>query len=140
MVVPSASPQPPQLVSELFDSALVAWDRIKLQECFTQANIDVILNNPLCHRRQPDFWAWHHDKMGVFTVRSAYRMLIMQRALSENAVCFVRRGVVILVAGHGALKGMNFLFGGSQSTHCHRHMFFTTEIWLIMANGFMWSP
>ena len=89
--VPSARPHSPQLVSELIDSTSAAWDRIKLQECFTQANIDVILNNPMCHWSQPDFWAWHHDKMGVFTVRSAYRMLIMRCALSENEARSNRR-------------------------------------------------
>ena len=83
--IPSVARHPPQLVTELIDHTSIAWDRAKLQEFFTQADIDVILNIPLCNRSQLDFWAWHHDKKGVFTVRSAYRMLIMRRALSENA-------------------------------------------------------
>ena len=78
-------------MSELIDSTSAAWDRIKLQELFTLVDIDVILNIPLCHRSQPDFRAWHHDKTRVFTVRSAYRMLIMWRALSENAARSNRR-------------------------------------------------
>jgi len=55
--VPSARPHSPQLVSELIDSTSAAWNRIKLQEFFTQVDIDVILNIPLCHRSQPDFRA-----------------------------------------------------------------------------------
>jgi hypothetical protein len=39
---------------------------------------------PLCNGRQPDFWAWHHDKKEIFTVRSAYRMLITRHVLMEN--------------------------------------------------------
>ena len=89
--VPSARPHSPQLVSELIDSTSAAWNRIKLQEFFTQVDIDVILNIPLCHQSQLDFWAWHHDKTGVFTVRSAYRMLIIWRTLSENTARSNRR-------------------------------------------------
>jgi len=84
-LVPGARPHPPKLVSELINSTPVAYDRIKLQELFTQGDIDVILNIPLCHRSQPDFRACHHDKTGVFVVRFACRMLIMRRALSKNA-------------------------------------------------------
>jgi hypothetical protein len=84
-LVSSARPHPPQLVSELIDSTSAAWDQIKLQELFTLVDIDVILNIPLCHQSQPDFRAWHYDKTGVFIVRSADRMLIMRRALSDNA-------------------------------------------------------
>lgn len=89
--VPRAVPHPPQFVSELIDHTSATWDRSKLQEVFTQVDIDVIINISLCNRRQPDFWAWHHDKMGVFTVRSAYRMLITRRVLLENAARSNRR-------------------------------------------------
>ena len=65
----------------------------------------MILNIPLCNRSQHDFWAWHHDKKGVFTVRSAYRMLIMRHDLSENTSRSNRKGVDIFVEGHGAFIG-----------------------------------
>jgi hypothetical protein len=71
-------------VSELIDHTSAAWDWAKLQKFFMQADINVILNISMYSRSQPDFWAWHHDKKGVFTVCFAYRMLIMRRASSEN--------------------------------------------------------
>lgn len=39
-------------------------------------DIEMILNNPMSLRRQPDFWARHYEKTCVFSVRSAYRMLV----------------------------------------------------------------
>jgi hypothetical protein len=70
---------PPQLVSELIDVFNVAWDRDMLQKKFLPMDRDLILSIPLSTRRQDDFWAWHYDKEGVFSVRSAYRMLIDTR-------------------------------------------------------------
>ena len=55
---------PPQLVSELIDHTSATWDVAKLQEFFTNANREAIMTIPLCNRRQPDFWAWHHDRTG----------------------------------------------------------------------------
>jgi hypothetical protein len=70
---------PPQLVSELIDVFNVAWDRDMLQKFFLPMDRDLILSIPLSTRQQDDFWAWHYDKKGVFSVRSAYRMLIDMR-------------------------------------------------------------
>jgi hypothetical protein len=39
-------------------------------------DIDAIIHIPLSMRRQEDFWAWHHETNGIFTVRSAYRMMV----------------------------------------------------------------
>ena len=50
-----------------------------LQTYFTPADVKAILNIPLCTRRRADFWAWHHEKKGVFSVRSAYRMLVINK-------------------------------------------------------------
>lgn len=40
---------------------------------------EVISNIPICTRRQDDFWAWHYEKSGIFSVRSAYRMLVVNK-------------------------------------------------------------
>jgi hypothetical protein len=40
---------------------------------------EVIVNIPLSTRRQSDFWAWHYDKIDIFTVRSTYRMLVFRK-------------------------------------------------------------
>jgi hypothetical protein len=71
--------QPPQLVSELIDNYNVAWDSQKLQTFFLPMDRELIMSIPLSTRQQDDFWAWHYDKSGVFSVRSAYRMLVEMR-------------------------------------------------------------
>jgi hypothetical protein len=42
-------------------------------------DVEVISGIPLSMRCQNDFWAWHYERKGVFSVRSAYRMLVMNR-------------------------------------------------------------
>lgn len=77
--VPSNLPDKPHLVSDLIDHTAAAWDQFKLLRFFTPAGREVVANIPICTSRQEDFWAWHYDKKGMFTVRSAYRMLISKR-------------------------------------------------------------
>jgi hypothetical protein len=43
-----------------------------------------ILNITLCTRRQSDFWAWNYDPKGMFSIRSAYRMMINTKINKEN--------------------------------------------------------
>jgi hypothetical protein len=61
---------------------MATWDREKLMESFTP--MDVIMSIPLSTRRQEDFWAWHLEKRGVFSVRSAYKMLAHRKFLARN--------------------------------------------------------
>jgi hypothetical protein len=74
--IASLSGDPPQLVSDLINVTSASWKQEKVQECFVKADCDVILGIPLCTRNIPDFWSWNFDKRGMFTVRSAYRMLV----------------------------------------------------------------
>jgi hypothetical protein len=83
--VRSIAPHPPQLVSELIDHMSATWDVAKLPEFFTKADREVIMTVPLCNPRQPGFWAWHHDRTGIFMVHSTYRMLITRHVWLENA-------------------------------------------------------
>jgi hypothetical protein len=63
------------LVSELIDATSATWDRQKLQAHLLPADVEAILNIPLCTRRQDDVWAWS----GIFLVRSAYLMLMINK-------------------------------------------------------------
>jgi hypothetical protein len=38
-----------------------------------------ICSIPLCTRQVDDFWAWHYENKGVFSVRSAYNMLVQRK-------------------------------------------------------------
>lgn len=74
---------PPELVSELIDSTSASWDRQKIESVFMPMDAQVILGIPLCTRNIPDFWSWHYEKNGLFSVRSAYRMLVATRVRRE---------------------------------------------------------
>nr|TKW24503.1 hypothetical protein SEVIR_3G054800v2 [Setaria viridis] len=56
-------PNPPRRVSELIDHTCMQWK-------------EEIIHN---YNRQDDFWAWHYERSGIFSVKSAYRMLIHNR-------------------------------------------------------------
>jgi hypothetical protein len=71
--------QKPQLVSELIDNMNGTWNQEKLAQVFLPMDAEAIASIPLSTRRQCDFWAWHHERTGIFSVRSAYRMLVHTR-------------------------------------------------------------
>ena len=87
---------PPQMVSELIDHTTASWDVQKLHVVFCPSDVEAILNIPLCTRRQGDFWAWHHEKRGIFSVRSAYRMLAINK---ERATAYLEN-----IAGRSDLR------------------------------------
>jgi hypothetical protein len=75
---------PPQMVSELIDETSVTWSEGVIHEFFLPMDTSAILSIPLCTRRQNDFWAWSYEKKGLFSVRSAYRMMINTKINREN--------------------------------------------------------
>jgi len=74
--IPTDKPNAPHLVSELIDATEARWNISVLNEFFSPLDVDTILSIPISTRIQEDFWAWHYEKKGVFTVRSAYHMII----------------------------------------------------------------
>ena len=70
------STTPPGKVCELIDPILKIWNVQALKTHFIPMDCEQIINIPLTTRRQQDFLAWHYEKSGVFSVRSAYRMLV----------------------------------------------------------------
>ena len=79
-------PNSPQMVSELINQSEVAWKYDMLEEFFTPLDAMMIANIPLCTTRQEDFWVWHSDKRGSFSVRSAYHMLVRRREQHDAAM------------------------------------------------------
>jgi hypothetical protein len=47
-------------------------------------DVEIIRGILLCTRNQEDFWSWHFEKNGVFTVRSAYRVLVSVKKTRED--------------------------------------------------------
>lgn len=46
-------------------------------------DVEAITNLPLSMRNHQDAWAWHYDHKGIFTVDSAYKMLVHTKAMRE---------------------------------------------------------
>ena len=61
---------PPQKVCDFIDTTSAAWNRDKLEEWFLPMDVDVITNIPLSTTNQSDFWAWHYERTGIFSVLS----------------------------------------------------------------------
>ena len=73
---------PPQWVTELIMPD-AQWDSTLISEIFLPIDAQTIMSIPLCTRHVDDFWSWIHEKNGVFSVRSAYRMLVNTRVRRE---------------------------------------------------------
>jgi hypothetical protein len=75
--------EPPEWVAYFINAISATWDEAKLRQAFQPLNVDLILQIPLSNMRQEDTWVWHYDRRGLFSVRSAYRMLIETRDRRE---------------------------------------------------------
>lgn len=76
--------QPPQKVSELIDVSSATWREDEVRRVFIPIDAEVILKIPLCTKRVEDFWAWGEDNRGMFSVSSAYKMLLKMKIQREN--------------------------------------------------------
>jgi hypothetical protein len=66
-------------VSELIDGDTHQWDLQKLlTNKFSQVDIDRIMQISISGIAGEDWTAWAYEKSGLFTVKSAYRMLVSQ--------------------------------------------------------------
>lgn len=74
---------PPQFVSEIIDHSTASWREDMIQQVFLPVDAEAILQIPLCTRQVDDFWAWHEDPKGRFSVRSAYRMILKTKISCE---------------------------------------------------------
>jgi hypothetical protein len=71
-------------VSQLMTSGRREWDEQILQTCFYNHDIDEIKKIRLSDRLEDDVVAWHFEKSGVFSVRSAYRISLQQEQESMD--------------------------------------------------------
>ncbi|XP_074278012.1 uncharacterized protein LOC141601617 [Silene latifolia] len=70
-------------VAELLNEASTNWDMSKLEGTFLPFEVTRISNIRLSERRPRDSWFWVGEKDGVYSVRSAYR-LIMEEGEEET--------------------------------------------------------
>jgi hypothetical protein len=74
---------PPTQVSAFIEPVMAVWWEEKLREYMLPMDVDLILQIPLSSRRQTDFWSWHYNRKGIFSIRSTYRMLVNTREKRE---------------------------------------------------------
>ena len=81
------SPKPaldaPVMVHQLICNDTMTWDVNLLDRFFLPRDVEAIKSIPLSHRRPADLLIWSGTKRGVFSVRSAYHMLLNQSQVGE---------------------------------------------------------
>ena len=60
------------------------WNMQKLQLYFNQEDLTAILKIKTSRRNETDFIAWHPEKNGIFSVRSAYRLAFAKSMQSQD--------------------------------------------------------
>ena len=78
----SICPKPGALatrVSDLLAADGSSWDDAALNDNLLAMDAQAVKRIPL-GRHQGDFWAWSGERHGLYTVRSAYRMLVEKEA------------------------------------------------------------
>ncbi|KAJ8765269.1 hypothetical protein K2173_011966 [Erythroxylum novogranatense] len=62
-------------VQELLVLNLTRWDLDLVQEVFCDRDVHLIQSIPLSSRKRPDWWKWRGERKGIYSVKSAYKML-----------------------------------------------------------------
>ena len=70
-------------VVSLINLHSMSWNVPLLQEVFLPRDVELITQIPLSVRRPPDTLIWSGTKKGIFTVKSAYYMLLHQSSAGE---------------------------------------------------------
>jgi hypothetical protein len=63
-------------VSQLMQQGMNEWDEGTLRRYLFLWDVEAVLKIKLPASRGPDCVAWRYEKSGIFTVRSAYRLVI----------------------------------------------------------------
>ncbi|XP_075649914.1 uncharacterized protein LOC142620431 [Castanea sativa] len=76
-------------VMDLIDWTVGAWDRHLIETTFHKEDADAILQIPLSRRLVPDSLFWLHNRDGVYSVKSGYRVAckILKEANSACELC-----------------------------------------------------
>ena len=77
------------MVSDLIDYDNWSWKRDLIRATFITPDAEAILNIPLRRGGGEDFYAWAHERSGIYSVKIAYRALVNQNkrlALEEGQI------------------------------------------------------
>jgi hypothetical protein len=70
-------------VSDFINGTTVTGNEEKLRQFLLPMDVEVAMRIPLSGHRHDDFWSWHYDRRGAFTVRTAYKMLVATKEKRE---------------------------------------------------------
>lgn len=74
---------PPQIVSDLILPHERKQNLDLLTEHLLPADVEAVLKIPISFVEQRDYWAWHYERTGYFTVWSAYKMIVETKYMRE---------------------------------------------------------
>jgi hypothetical protein len=69
-------PRPHRWVAQLMKANMREWDEGVIRSCMYPIDADEVLKIRLTDRGDEDCIAWHYEKSGLFTVRSAYKLAL----------------------------------------------------------------
>jgi hypothetical protein len=61
------------------------WDEEIVRETLCPLDADAALRLPRARNGGDDLWAWNEERTGIYTVRSAYRMLVQQTVVASGS-------------------------------------------------------
>lgn len=84
-------------VSELIDYDLGQWKSEEVRDRFIGSDVQHILSIPISRSFPEDKLIWHHDKEGIYSVKTTYHVITSQKqnqnsGLSSNSNCWKSRG------------------------------------------------
>ena len=65
----------PEVVSDLIDASSTSWREELTRQVFAPMDAEAILRIPICTSQVDHFWALSEDPRGLFSVRTAYKMI-----------------------------------------------------------------
>ena len=71
-------------VSDLMMSGQRRWDENLIRHLFYPHDAEEILKLRILNLNEGDFIAWHHEKNGLFSVKSAYNLVLKLKDRKEN--------------------------------------------------------
>ena len=77
----------PRVVSELIDQTSWSWNMQAVRDFFSPLDWELIESIRLSTSPQDEYWAWHYEKSGIFTVRSAYQLAVQLRDRENSSCC-----------------------------------------------------
>ncbi|XP_073355270.1 uncharacterized protein [Aegilops tauschii subsp. strangulata] len=74
---------PMRLAADYIDYTSATWDKHRVEQTFLPIDVSVILTIPISTRIFDDYWACNFERNDIFSVCSAYRMLVATRQRRE---------------------------------------------------------